>query len=61
MIPKACQSVPESEMCHDPRCREAGLVRRHSGGAWQYYLTMDIKGHPWIYAGRGLRSLNRSC
>ncbi|MFZ1947083.1 MAG: LPS assembly protein LptD [bacterium] len=44
----------------DLHCWEASLVRRYSDGIWQYYLRINIKAHPEIYAERGLRSLNRS-
>jgi hypothetical protein len=50
----------EYSIYRDLHCWEARFVRRYSAGDWEYYLRINIKAHPDIYAERGLRSLFRS-
>jgi lipopolysaccharide assembly outer membrane protein LptD (OstA) len=50
----------EYSLYRDLHCWEARFVRRYSDGDWEYYVRINIKAHPEIYAERGLRALYRS-
>lgn len=50
----------EYSIYRDLHCWEAQFVRRYSDDGWEYYVRINIKAHPEIYAERGLRALYRA-